>query len=183
MKKRTSKDIFAETLLELADRLPMNKITVKMIVEESGLSLQTFYNHFTDKAELILYVHKSAFDKIMDKIGKNGFTPRDATLENIRFYYAHRDFMRNALSNTEGQQSYLKASIDNAYQTLRLFMMKKSGETELSSRVVFSLKMFCTASAYAYMEWAFYMKDISPETFEMYMADIVPEPLKPYFAD
>ena len=60
--------------------MPMDKITVKQIVDESGLSLQTFYNHFMDKADLILWVHKSAFDEIMGKIGKDGYTLYDATM-------------------------------------------------------------------------------------------------------
>ena len=42
MKKRTSKQIFAETFLDLSRELPVDKITVKKIVEESGLSLKTF---------------------------------------------------------------------------------------------------------------------------------------------
>ena len=54
MKKRTSKQIFAETFLELSRELTIDKITVKKIVEESGLSLKTFYNHFPDKYSLML---------------------------------------------------------------------------------------------------------------------------------
>ncbi len=61
MKKRATKDIFVEALLKLAKRKSIDKISVKEIVEESGLSLQTFYNHFLDKADLILWVHKSKF--------------------------------------------------------------------------------------------------------------------------
>ena len=51
MKKRTSKEIFSEALLELSRTTPVDKITVKQIVEASGLSLQTFYNHFKDKSK------------------------------------------------------------------------------------------------------------------------------------
>lgn len=58
MKKRTSKQIFAETFLELSRELPIDKITVKKIVEESGLSLKTFYNHFSDKYSLMLYIEE-----------------------------------------------------------------------------------------------------------------------------
>lgn len=85
MKKRASKEIFAETLLELSKHTSVDKITVKQIVEESGLSLQTFYNHFTDKADLILWIHKSEFDRLLAKLGKNGYTCRDLTMENIQF--------------------------------------------------------------------------------------------------
>ena len=39
IKKRSSKEIFAETLLALSETMPMDKITVRQIAEESGLSL------------------------------------------------------------------------------------------------------------------------------------------------
>lgn len=68
MKKRTSEEIFAETLLELSREMPLDKITVKRIVEESGLSLQTFYNHFKDKYELVLWIHKSEGDRTMAQV-------------------------------------------------------------------------------------------------------------------
>ena len=63
MKKRTSKQIFAETFLELSRELPIGKITVKKIVEESGLSLKTFYNHFSDKYSLMLYIEQMTRDE------------------------------------------------------------------------------------------------------------------------
>ncbi|MBR1854521.1 MAG: TetR family transcriptional regulator [Lachnospiraceae bacterium] len=183
MKKRTSKQIFAETLLELSKRMPMDKITVKQIVDESGLSLQTFYNHFMDKADLVLWVHKSAFDEIMNKIGKDGYTLYDATMENIRFYYEHKDFMLNALSNTQGQESYANASADNLYQVLSRYIKEKHGLKELSKQVDFCLKMYSAVGPYAYAEWAFHMEDTAPEVFAGYLADIMPEPLKIYFSE
>ena len=64
----TSKQIFAETIQELAEEIPIDRITVKQIVEESGLSLQTFYNHFHDKADLVVWVHLSETEKFFQKM-------------------------------------------------------------------------------------------------------------------
>ena len=82
MRKRSSKEIFADTLLELSQKKTVDKITVQQIVDESGLSLQTFYNHFKDKADLILWVHKSKFEELLSKLGKDGYTFHDLINEN-----------------------------------------------------------------------------------------------------
>ena len=74
MKKRTSKDIFADTLLALAKQEPLERITVKQIVEESGLSLQTFYNHFHNKNELIIWIHRRVGERTLAKIEKGSYS-------------------------------------------------------------------------------------------------------------
>jgi len=44
--KKDTKQIFAESLLELAHIKPIEKITVCDIVKNCGAGRQTFYNHF-----------------------------------------------------------------------------------------------------------------------------------------
>ena len=166
--------------MELARHKTVDKITVQQIVEESGLSLQTFYNHFRDKPDLILWIHKSKFDELLAKLGKNGYTFHDLTLENIQFYTEHKDFMWNALNNTHGQDSYLIASQTNAYQVMRRYILKHHSLTELPEDIDFYLKMYCSAGPYMYAEWAFHMKNTPPEVFAGYIERFIPEPLKPY---
>ena len=183
MKKRTSKQIFAETLLDLSKRKTIDKITVQQIVEESGLSLQTFYNHFRDKADLILWIHKAIFDELLEKMGKNGYTYRDLTLENIQFYMDHKDYMWNALNHTHGQDDYRRASADNAYKVFRAYILKHHGLSELPEDIDFYLKIYCYAAPFIYAEWAFHMKNTSPEVFAVYAEEAMPGPLKKYLLE
>ncbi len=180
MKKRATKDIFVEALLKLAKRKSIDKISVKEIVEESGLSLQTFYNHFLDKADLILWVHKSKFDELLAKLGKDGYTMHDLTIENAVFYLENKDFMNNALSNTHGQNSYARQSADHAYKVLEQFILAKHTLKELPKELRFYLKMYAFASVYIYSEWAMMMKDITPEEFAYYIEEGMPSALKAY---
>lgn len=50
--------LIAESLLKLNNTHSVKKITVKMILNDCGVSRQTFYNHFKDKNDLIYYVYK-----------------------------------------------------------------------------------------------------------------------------
>lgn len=50
------KRILGTALLELTQKKPLESLTVSQILKETGVSRQTFYNHFKDKNDLICYV-------------------------------------------------------------------------------------------------------------------------------
>lgn len=51
------KRILGTALLELTQKKPLESLTVSQILKETGVSRQTFYNHFKDKNDLICYVY------------------------------------------------------------------------------------------------------------------------------
>ena len=51
------KEILANALLELCENTLLNDLTIKQLLEYSGVSRQTFYNHFKDKNDLIQYIY------------------------------------------------------------------------------------------------------------------------------
>ena len=44
---------FIDSLKQLMEKKPLDKITVKEIVETSGMTRQTFYRNFKDKYDLV----------------------------------------------------------------------------------------------------------------------------------
>ena len=59
--RRKSKYRLAEAMKECMKKAPVEKITVKEITEECGVTRQTFYRNFQDKYDLINWY----FDKIL----------------------------------------------------------------------------------------------------------------------
>ena len=53
MNRKTTKEILAESYLELAERKTINKISVVDIVENCSMTKPTFYRYFKDKYDLI----------------------------------------------------------------------------------------------------------------------------------
>ena len=49
MKRKTAKEILAESFQELAEKKSIDKITVKDITDNCGYSPATFYRQFRDK--------------------------------------------------------------------------------------------------------------------------------------
>lgn len=48
--------VLAESLKELSESRPLEKITIKEITDKAGVIRPTFYNHFQDKFELIEWI-------------------------------------------------------------------------------------------------------------------------------
>ena len=51
------KKIILDGFIELLEEYPLNNITITQILENTGVSRQTFYNHFKDKNDLIQYAY------------------------------------------------------------------------------------------------------------------------------
>ena len=49
MKRKTAKELLAESFRELAEQKSVDKITVREIAENCGYSPATFYRQFRDK--------------------------------------------------------------------------------------------------------------------------------------
>ena len=73
MKRKTAKEILAESFREIADKKPINKITVRDITDNCGYSSATFYRHFKDKYDLIAYDYMTRIESINEKIGNDGY--------------------------------------------------------------------------------------------------------------
>ena len=51
--------LLAESLNELTEKHPIEKITIKEITDKAGVIRPTFYNHFQDKYELLEWIVKT----------------------------------------------------------------------------------------------------------------------------
>lgn len=181
MSRKTTPQLFADALLELSKKKTVDKITIKEIADQCGLSSQTFYNHFSDKHALILWIHKSFGDELLKKLEKNDYSFRDFTIENLRFYSDHAAFMLNALENTQGQDSYWVRSSEYAIAALEKYIREHFSIKSLSEKERMHLRMFVYANTEAYAYWALNDMIIPLEKMADYIIEGMPETLKKYF--
>lgn len=67
------KKLLAESLLELSEEKPLDKISVTDIVKRAGAGRQTFYNHFKDKNDLLYWIYKRTLIGEKETIQNEGF--------------------------------------------------------------------------------------------------------------
>ena len=68
MKRKTAKEILAESFRELAGTKPVDAITVQDIAKNCGYSPATFYRQFRDKYDLIAWAYTRHVADIMRRI-------------------------------------------------------------------------------------------------------------------
>lgn len=180
MKKRSVPEIFEETILDLSKNKSLDKITVKMIVEESGLSLQSFYNYYLDKDDLILSIHKKEGDRLIKDFEDEKISLRELIYNNAKFYFDHKNFMLNAIKHTSGQDSYGLTSGKNAYKVLRNHLLKKKNIKTLPRDIDFFLKMSVTANVWIHAYWVENMEDLSLDEFTDLIFEALPVKLRDY---
>ena len=88
----------ADAMKQCMTKLPLEKITVKEIVEECGTTRQTFYRNFKDKYDLINWY----FDKILlesfEHMGE-GRTVYEGLVNKFHYIQDERLFFRAAFKN------------------------------------------------------------------------------------
>ena len=96
--------LLAEALKELAEKHPIEKITIKEITDRAGVIRPTFYNHFQDKYELLEWIIMEDLLKPMIPLIKNGMLDQAGiflftSIEREKNFYSK-------FSRLEGQNSF-----------------------------------------------------------------------------
>ena len=127
MKRKTTKEILVESFQELSKKKDISKITIQEIVDNCQLSPATFYRNFTDKYDLISWEYARNFDARFDNIDDEGYSHSDHVLEMILYSWENRKYLLNLLSNTKGNQLYIKHVIDHSYAKNEEYVIRNLG--------------------------------------------------------
>ncbi len=102
--KRNTKDILADSFKRMLKKMPIEKITIKEITDMSGVIRPTFYNHFSDKYELLEYIIRNDLLLPAKPLFVNSLMTEGCALifSNIK---NEREFYENAIK-IEGQNSF-----------------------------------------------------------------------------
>lgn len=98
-----TKRALAQSLKQLMETQPIEKISVGSICSQCGLSRKSFYYHFKDKYELINWIYYTEFvEKVMEKQFDSSWSLFE---EMCNYFYENRDFY-NKTFRVESQNSF-----------------------------------------------------------------------------
>ena len=168
----------AAAMKKCMERMPVEKVTVKEIVEECGTTRQTFYRHFLDKYDLINWY----FDKILSESFKHmgtGETVYESLVRKFRFIEHERLFFDAALRYDD--QNSLR---DHDYREIHAFytnMIESRTKEPLSSELNFILEMYCRGSVYMTTRWVSGEIEYTPEEMAKCLVEAMPAVLAEVF--
>ena len=111
--KQTTKALLAESLKELSKVKAVDKITIKELTINCGLTPPTFYNHFRDKYELMAWIYNQKVEASLKNFGVTD-SFEDVICKWMEIILEDEDFYMNLLKNAVGQNSFRYATNDHA---------------------------------------------------------------------
>ena len=141
----------ANAMKECMRTAPVEKITVKEIVETCGLTRQTFYRNFQDKYDLINWY----FDKIL--------------LESFEHMGEGRTVYESLVNKFELIQEFYTKQIES-----------RTGR-KISTELQFELEMYCLGSVYMTVQWVLGYRKCTPEELAHALTESMPVRLREVF--
>lgn len=176
-----TKKLFARALVELSHAKNIDKITVRDIVGKSKLTKTTFYNHFRDKYDLMVWAYAEPLKKIILMSHKTERSLGGSIAAVLHYCAENRRFIINAIKNTSGQNYFLHHVAQIHFNIVKDFIVARSVTRKLLPRVEIMLKLYVFGTVQLLCEWLLKKMPIPVDEFADYLEAGVPEELKPYF--
>lgn len=179
--RKTNENIkykLADAMKQCMKEAPVEKITVKEIVEACGVTRQTFYRNFQDKYDLINWY----FDKILlesfEHMGE-GKTVYEGLVN--KFYYIQKEklFFKAAFKNDD--QNCLR---DHDFELILAFythQIEDRTRRKIPQHLQFQLEMYCQGSIYMTVQWVLGYRKDTPEELARFLTDAMPQELAEVF--
>lgn len=182
MKSKDTKDKFVRSLYELAKSNPIDKITVKQISENCGLTSQTFYNHFPDKFELALWAYKCKVDELFAIYREGAINWNEFLKGFINGYDKNSRFIMNAFKNTHGADSYLAKSASYLKDKMEEEVIRIKGKDALDTDVEYLIHGYVCSLLNIIALWIDEDKTINEDKMAEIMLEAMPVKLSCIFA-
>ncbi len=178
MKRKTSREILADSFRELAKNKAIDRITIKEITDNCGYSPATFYRQFKDKYDLIAWDYANEVGKIMGDIREDD-NWHQALIRGAVYYREHADYLNNLLNHTSGYESFRKNMSEINYTHLKEYIASIS-DSSFGRITDMCLLLYCHGTVEITCDWMLGRVKLSAEELvEVYEASL-PEPLHHY---
>lgn len=180
MKRKTAKEILADSFREVAEKKNVDKITVNDITANCGYSPATFYRHYRDKYDLIAWDYSRRVEAIMDQMDNSTYLWKDILLDGAKFYERDKEYLKNLFLHTTGFDSFLWNMTKVNEDHLKAHITKTMGFSFPDSKTEIYLHAYCVSTVVLSCEWVLGHYQVSVEELAEVFEHTLPPPLKPY---
>ncbi len=179
-KHEKTKYKLASSIKECMKTTPVDRITVKNIVEGCDVTRQTFYRNFKDKYDLINWYFDKLVLQSFEQIGM-GHTVRESLTQKFEFIVNEKAFFTEAF-RSDDYNSLKEHDFELILQFYRDLIARRTSRT-LDEELQFLLELYCRGSVYMTVKWVLGgMKD-TPEEMAGKLVDAIPPKLAGVFTE
>ena len=180
MKRKTAKEILADSFRELALQKTVDKIKVKDITENCGYSTATFYRQFKDKYDLIAWDYTRDLEEILSRTGTDINSWRRVLSDAAAYYDKHKKYLANLFLHTNGYDSFVHNMTEINYNSFKQCILKVSRKDELDIKTDMYIRMYCVGTVLLSCEWILDKCKATPQELAEVYENSLPEPLRQY---
>ena len=170
----------AASMKECMKTEPVDKITVKQIVEGCGVARQTFYRNFLDKYDLINWYFDKLVLQSFEQIGM-GNTVGESLTQKFEFILNEKAFFTEAF-RSDDYNSVKEHDFELILQFYKDLIARKTSRP-LEEEMEFLLEMYCRGSVYMTEKWVLGgMKD-TPRRMSDKLVEAMPPKLEKVFSE
>ena len=177
MKRKTTKEILAESFRELAECKSIDKITVQEIVDNCDYSTATFYRHFKDKYDLIAWDYARKAEAIMARLSEKDASWKQTLMDWAEFFHAEKEYLANLFLHTSGHDSFIQYMTEVHYRAFTKHLLAISRQKELDEKTSLLARTYCLGTVYLSCEWITGKYDVTPDELAEIYENAVPQPL------
>ena len=108
-----TKKAIAASVTRLLEKKPLDKITIREITDDCGMTRNTFYYHFQDIYDLCSWIFVAEAEDIVSRCRQEDQKLGQLLLEGLEYLYEHRKMIRHVYDsiNRDDLAGYLKQVI------------------------------------------------------------------------
>ncbi|MBS6646534.1 MAG: TetR/AcrR family transcriptional regulator C-terminal domain-containing protein [Clostridiaceae bacterium] len=164
----------ADSMKECMKTRPVDKITVKNIVDGCEMTRQTFYRNFKDKYDLINWYFDKLVLESFEQIGVEK-TIGESLTQKFEFIQNEKVFFTGAF-RSDDYNSLKEHDFELILQFYTDLITRKT-QQPLSEDLQFLLEMYCRGSVYMTVKWVLGGMKKTPEEMSKALVDAVPPKL------
>lgn len=170
----------ADAMKSCMKKAPVEKITVKEITEECGVTRQTFYRNFQDKYDLINWYFDKLLLKSFEHMGE-GTTVYDGLVKKFEYLKEEHLFFAAAF-RSDDQNSLKEHDFELILEFYSNLIFQKTGRRP-DAETSFLLEMYCRGSIYMTVKWLLGGMKFPPAQLAKQLVLGMPEKLVQLFTD
>ena len=180
MKRKTTKEILAESFRELAEQKKIDKITVKEITDNCGYSSATFYRQFREKYDLIAWDYTKELEQIMSGVNGSGTAWRQTLAEAARFFSERKGYLANLFLHTSGMEAFIGYMREMHFRSLKNAVERSAAGRTVDPLTDMYIRVYVLGTVQFICEWILGQTKVSAEELAMVFEQTLPAPLQPY---
>lgn len=159
MRRISTKNHIAYVMRALMESRPFNKITLKELLDTSGVSRTTFYRYYKDKYDVVTEIYKEE----VKKLSREHDISESWNSEVMGLMYNNREFLQRAFKEKE-INSLWEYVVALTREDCIIAVRKKLGIEQLPDEYMFSIDFYCAGCLNVLENWINNGWCESPET-------------------